>query len=146
MAVRFAKVAEWLFVSAMVCNELQRVTFPGFPKLSRDRIGVKAAHIRAKTVSCRSRSLPIELVETLTSQVTVHNAQEHHRVKLTALHHLHEQEISVQTSLKLSARTSSREFVYADSQRSAPKDLFLNLSLCFQLNSAFSFEGLDSGL
>ena len=43
MAVRFYEVAEWLFVSAMLCNALQRVTFPEFPELSRGRIGVKAA-------------------------------------------------------------------------------------------------------
>ena len=54
MAVRFTKVAEWLFMSAMVCNELQRVTFPGFPELNRGRIGVKAAHARAAS---RSKSL-----------------------------------------------------------------------------------------
>ena len=47
MAVRFYEVAEWLFVSPMVCNELQRVTFPRFPERSRGRIGVKAAHTRA---------------------------------------------------------------------------------------------------
>jgi hypothetical protein len=47
----FTKVAEWLFVSAMVCNESQRVTFPGFPKCSRGRIGVKAAHTRAASRS-----------------------------------------------------------------------------------------------
>lgn len=54
MAVRFYEVAELLFVSPMVWNELQRVTFPEFSELSRGRIGVKAAHPRAAS---RSQSL-----------------------------------------------------------------------------------------
>ncbi len=47
----FTDCPKWLFAITMVCKELQKVTFPGFPEHSRGRSGVKAAHACAASRS-----------------------------------------------------------------------------------------------